>query len=309
MVKFSVFNELSLPFQTDQNIVGKFIDFFKLLEELKRKGLGALRVSKEFKNYEILQGINFQQFIGRQQNQDFQRKIKSFLVNNGVVLIESPIVQENEIQEQATINENEYFYQTQSNNSGLACCDVWNALAISFNSSDQWNIHNICLRKRTLLFDGALDEQNINVKHSSKIEHLNFHNNYFNDLEKEIRLNITQEGFWKFKNTFFPSIIAFCPEVESQITNLDKLVFKQAIGILRDVETQRKLITNFSYSRESQTVRNDQKLKEMRMFTIDGRKTFFENHVKSLPKDCRIYFIECDDRVHIGYIGKHLKTS
>jgi len=144
--------------------------------------------------------------------------------------------------------------------------------------------------------------------HSSKTEHLISHNNYFHCLENEISLNIVQERFWEQKDTVFPSIIAFCPEVESQVTKLDKLVFQQAISILRDVETQRKLITDFRYSRESQTVRNTPKLKNMRMFTLNGQKHFFENHVKSLPNACRIHFIEFNNRVYIGYIGKHLET-
>jgi len=308
MVRFSVFNELSLPFSTDRNIVVKFIGFFKLLEELKKRGLNTLRLSKEFKNYEILQGVNFQKFVGQQKDIDFRRKIVSVLINDGVVLVESPIIQENEVQEQHTIDGNQYFYQTQSNNNGLACCDVWNTIAVSFNSDIIWNVDNIVLKKHILLPNGDLDEQKINIRHSSKIEHLDSHRGYFDYLENEISLGITQEVFWDRKDDYFPNIISFCPEVESQIVKLDKIVFQQAISILRDVETERKLITDFNHSRESQTVRNNPELESMRMFTLNGRKTFFENHVKSLPHNYRIYFIACDNSVHIGYIGKHLET-
>lgn len=61
---------------------------------------------------------------------------------------------------------------------------------------------------------------------------------------------------------------------------------------MRDIETQRKLITDFNYSGEGETVRTDPKLKQMRMFTIFGDKVFFENHIKSLPNAYRIYFLE-----------------
>jgi hypothetical protein len=137
MVKFSVFNELSLPFATDQNIVKKFIQFFSLLAETKKKGLDTLRLSKSFKDYEILQGVTFQQFVGQQPDKEFKRKIISFLINKGVILIDSPLIKDNENQELNTINSREYFYKKNSTAGGLACCDIWNTLAISFNSSNQ----------------------------------------------------------------------------------------------------------------------------------------------------------------------------
>lgn len=308
MVRFSVFNELSLPFSTNENIVEKFFDFFELLEETKKKGLDTLRLSRNFKNYEILQGVNFQQFVGQQQDQDFKRKILSFLTNKGVILIDSPIIKEEETQEQDIINGSEYFFNTQTTDGGLACTDVWNTLAISFNSSAHWNTDNIVLNKQNILSDETIEQKNIDIRHSSKIEHLDSHHDFFGYLELEISLDITQEKFWNQKEVFFPNIIVFCPEVELQTRKLDKLVFQQAMSILRDVETQRKFITDFKHSRESQTVRDNQKLKNMRIFTLDNCKVFFENHVKSLPHHYRIYFIERNNKVHIGYIGKHLET-
>lgn len=306
MVRFSVFNELSLPFSTKENIVGKFFDFFELLEETKKKGLDTLRLSRNFKNYEILQGINFQQFVGQQQDQDFKRKIVSFLMNKGVVLIDSPLIQEKENEEQDIISGSEYFYDTQANNGGLACCDIWNTLAISFNSDTQWSTENIILQKDTFSENTDIVQQTISIRHSSKTDHLKAHQTFFDDLEKELKLSITQEHFWVQRTLFFSKII-FCPEVESQIRKLDKGIFQQAISILRDVETQRKLITDFNCSGESETIHNNPDLRKLREFTINGKKVFFEDHLKSLPNAYRVYFLMQKQKIYIGFIGKHLK--
>lgn len=306
MVRFSVFNELSLPFPTNQNIVEKFTDFFKLLAAIQKKGLDTLRLSKNFKDYEILQGVNFQQFVGQQQDKEFKRKIISFLMNKGVVLIDSPLIKNHENQEQNTINSCEYFYNKQSTDGELACCDVWNTLAISFNSSRQWDINNIPLQKNWFL-DNNLVEKTIRIQHASKIEHLTAHQNFFNDVQIEINLAITQENFWENKQQFFPDIIIFCPEIESQIKKLDKIIFHQAINLLREIETQRKLITDYSHSGESESVGKTPALRKIREFIVKGEKIFFENHIKSLPNGYRIYFLKTDKNIYIGYIGKHLK--
>lgn len=305
MVGFSVFNELSLPFPTNENIVEKFLDFFKVLEETKKKGLNTLRLSRDFKEYEILQGVYFEQFVNRQKK-DFQLKILSVFMNDGVVLIDSPIIKEEDTQKQEIISDSEYFYDQQPNDGGLACCDIWNTLAISFNSDIQWDKDKITLQKETLSENTNIVRKTINIIHSSKIDHLKTHQTFFNNLEKELKLNITQKSFWGQRKLFFSNII-FCPEVESQICKLDKEIFEQAISILRDVETQDKLIYDFNYSRESETVRNDPDLMGSRKFTVNGEKKFFENHLKSLSNSHRIYFLEQEKKIHIGYIGKHLK--
>lgn len=306
MVRFSVFNELSLPFSTNENIVEKFFNFFELLEDTKKKGLDTLRFSKNFKDYEILQGVNFQQFVGQQQDQDFKRKILSFLTNKGIVLIDSPIIQEKETHEQDIISSCEYFYNTKTNDSGLACCDIWNTLAISFNSDTQWDTENIILQKDTFSENTDIVQQSIEIRHASKIDHLKAHQIFFDDLEEEFKLSITQEHFWEQRTSFFSNII-FCPEVELQIRKLDKGIFQQAISILRDVEAQRKLITDFNFSGESETIHNNPDLRKLREFTINGEKVFFENHLKSLPNAYRVYFLMQKQKIHIGYIGKHLK--
>ncbi len=308
VVDFSVFNELSLPLnvQTAQVNVqtaqakAKFGLFFELLKKLSDKGLNQIRASNNFTNYSILEGVTFQQFIG-QADRDFQTRLKSF-INNQVIKISNPIIQEEDSEQRKAQQVSKYFYDNNPTTGGLACCDIWDTIAVSFDS-DEWGNSNIDIQKKSI--DESANTP-ISVKHASKKAHLSSHQNFFNALEEEARLDITKENLWLKKDSFFPEIIIFCPEIEQQIKTIDKTIFTVAISILRDIERNQKKITDFNCSPESQTVSQKPKLKRRRMFTVDGERKFFTNHIKSLPSKYRMYFFEKENKIYIGYIGKHL---
>lgn len=305
MVNFSVFNELSLPLNEHQ-AVANFGKFFELLAKLKKRRFNQIRMNNDFKSYSILENTNFQQFIGQQTNRDFRTRLKSF-VNNAIVKIDTPIIKDDDSEQGEQQNSCEYFYKQQSTNGGLACCDIWDTLAVSFNTDEHWNKPYISIQKTQIIND-AIVENEISIKHALLSEHLNKHQSFFKNIESENKLNITQDNFWENRDKNFPEILKFCPEIENQIKRIDKIIFQQAVSILRDIETKRKLVTDFNHSGESQTVCNNPTLKNMRMFSIEGEKEFFQNHIKSLPNKYRIYFIEKDEKTYIGYIGKHLAT-
>jgi len=302
VVNFSVFNELSLPLQN----LNEFENFFKVLESLKGYGLNKIRTDREFTQYsKILVNKTFQEVIGQTIDRDKKRRLLSF-INSTIITIESPLIKYEESEAENKILENEYFYQKNSTVGGLACCDVWDTIVISFNSNEEWNTKNITLQKQNILNDREI---NINIRHSSQIEHLKYHEDFFDDLEKEKRLDITQNNFWNRREEFFPNKIVFSKEIEKQIENIDKIIFEQAMSILRDVESNKKLITDYNHSGESKSVKDDEKLKKLRYFTVEDEKIFFGNHIKSLPDANRIYFLEKNNKVFIGYIGKHLPTK
>lgn len=304
MVDFSVFNELSLPLDKDKAKY-KFGIFLKLLEKLRSKNLNKIRMSSDFKNYQILKDVTFQKFLGQQKDIEFKRRLKGFITSS-IVEIDSPIIQENEKEQIVNQQINEYFYKRATTSGGLACCDIWNTISISFDSSPEWDKDSIDIKRNTIDNDDNIVNDCVKIKHASKKNHLQSHTDFFKALEKEIKQNITKENLWNKKGEFFPQVVAFCPEVEQQIKTINKIVFKRVISILRDIELNHKQITDFNWSPESQSVIKNPKLKERRLFTVNGRKEFFENHIKSLPDKYRIYFLERGSKIHIGYIGKHL---
>ena len=228
MVNFSVFNELSLPMQD----IREFEIFFKVLNRLRELGMEKIRMDKNFTQYpEILSNITFQQLLGQITDRTQQRRLKSF-VNNSISVIETPLIKEDE-KEQEELLINEYFYNSKSNDGGLACSDIWNTIAISFSSDEQWNKDSIKLQKHTITSD-IID---VDIRHTSKIDHLDTHRDFFQDLEKEKRLNITQDNFWEKRERYFPNKIVFCKEVEEQIKKIDKDIEELLNKVLDEFKT------------------------------------------------------------------------
>lgn len=296
MVNFSVFNELSLPFKDASGVENKFIEFIKLLSELNKKNLQKVRIEKPIQEYNVIDSISFQQFFGQITNMTLQDRLRIFLKNE-VVQIESPLINNDEDGALADCIVNKYCYNGNETYGGLTSGYIWNTLVVSFNSHAHWNSHNVVIQKNST---------NENVRHASLVPHLDSHGNFFDELEKELKLGITKENFWIRRNALFTKNI-FCDEVEHQIEVLDRDIFERAISILRDAETDKKSLTDYAYSGESDSVKNDHELKKQRYFTSQGEKIYFDNHIKTSGH--RIYFLEQSDKIYIGYIGKHLPTK
>lgn len=296
MVKFSVFNELSLPFENELDIENEFIVFFKLLKDLEKKQLKKIRFEKTFKEYDIVKNINFQQFMGQCKSSTFKDRLREFLTNQ-IIKIESPLINDDEIDSLRERIEPQYIFEAQSTFGGLACADIWGTVAISFQSDDKWKNSLVELYK---------DSTEISIKHISESTHIQMHKDFFDMLEQCIQLDIKPSNFWKRKDELFKNKIIICNEVEKQIKNIDTTIFSQAISILRDIENGVKSLSDFTTSPESQSVEQNSKLKKLREFEIDGNKEYFQNHIKNLPNGYRIHYFEKNDKIYIGYIGTHL---
>lgn len=297
MVKFSVFNELSLPIPHES----LFGSFFQVLEHLKIVGLDKIRMDMEFTQYpEILPHTTFQQFFGQLQDPDKKTRLRSF-ISNGICVLESPLfANDEEIDSLGEKIEPCYLFEGHSTLGGLACADIWGTIAISFASDEKWKSPLITLDK---------DSSSINVKHVSDEPHISIHKDFFDTFEQWLQLDITPLNFWSKKDELFKEKIIFCDEVKKQIINIDTVIFSQALSILRDIENETKCLTDFTISGESPTVEQDLKLKKLREFTINGKKEYFQKHIKNLSNGYRIYYLKQDNKIYIGYIGKHLPTK
>ncbi|WP_151900487.1 hypothetical protein [Sulfurimonas hydrogeniphila] len=295
MVDFSVFNELSLPFVDDTGVEDSFISFFKCISLLKQKNLNNIRMDKDFKNFEIIQGIYFPQFFGQIEHKELKQRVRSF-VTNGIVIIESPLV-DNEDDENSLLDRHYIYNGDDPFIGGLACCEMWNSITVSFCSDNKWKSTFIDINKGT---------ENIPVRHISLPPHMHAHEDFFVQIESEQRQRIDQNNFWDKREAFFPEKIIFCEEVKKQIETMDTAIFRQAVGVLRDIDSGKKQITDYNHSPESQSVKNNANLRKFRLFTIDGEKVYFDNHLKNLSNGYRIYFLEKEGKIYIGYIGKHL---
>ena len=304
MVKFALLNELSLPFSSALNIEKHFNDFLKLIKELESKEREKLRIDRNLKELEIMPQIFFQQFLGQLQDKELRDSLRAFIANN-TIIIETPFIKDDE-NESDELLEKEYFYKNVSNKGALACSDIWNSVVISFNSNEEWNTAFIEVEKEILEED---ERKQILVKHASHTEHLNSHGSFFDELENFIRMDIKPSNFWDKKDDLFRNKIVICESIKKQINNIDVKIFSQALSILRDLDNESKTLDDFTISGESESVKNDFDLKKLRIFTILEEKFYFENHIKNLSNGYRIHYFEKDDKIYIGYIGKHLPTK
>lgn len=298
MVDFLVFNELSLPFNDKYKAKNEFKNFFEILNNLRKKNIQKIRMDRSFKEYEIVNNCYLQEFFKELEDINLKDRLRDFLANS-ILLIETPLIKDDEIDEAEDYIISTYKYNDDINTGGLACSHFWNSISIGFHSSDEWNKPCIKLTK---------NEENIEIRHISTISHIEKHNDFFDNLENELKLNINKENFWTIKHELFSKII-FVDEVEHQIIDLDSFIFKKVISILRDLETGKKILNDLVISGEGETVKQNPILRAFREFEINGQKEFFEKHIKNLSNGYRIHFFEKNEKIYIGYIGKHLKTK
>jgi len=304
MVRFALLNELSLPFESSYGIENSFREFFGAIKSLKEKEVSKLRVEQPLQSYVVYDNIYFPQYLGQLTNQELRTRLKSFIAN-GTIEISSPLIKDDE-NESEKLLENEYFYAGESTDGALACCDIWQSLSVSFTSKDVWKEPFISLQKQNIIDEEAYQ---VEIRNISNDSHITIHQDYFVALEECIRLDVNTQNFWEKKEFLFPSKIVLCKEVEKQIKQIDIKVFYQALSILRDLEQGTKELKDLNASRESQTVAQTPKLRALREFLIDGKKEYFENHVKSFSNGHRMHYFEVGNKIYIGYIGKHLATK
>lgn len=308
MVDLVTFNELSLPFKKYDNLDEQFKSFFLLLDKLKENNLKKLRTIENFKNYKVTENLSFQQYFNQIRDKEFQRKVISFM-NSGFVTIDSPLIKDEDFLQQDMILENQYFYDEQINATGLACADIWNTLLISFNSSQKWDTPFINLQKETISLHDTIQSSKIIIKHSSKIEHLENHKVFFEEIEKENQLSINPDSFYENRTELFKNKIILCSEIKEQIKSLDIRVFRKVLSLLRDIDTNKKSLNDFTISGEGQTVKRNPKLKAMKTFYINQKEEFFEKHIKGFFSGYRVHYLEKNKKIYIGYIGKHLSNK
>jgi len=288
-------NELSLPL----NDISSFEPFFSILNTLKERGLTQMRMEKPFKELEIFPNTSFEQFLGQIKDRDKKIRLQKFL-SDSIKIIQSPLIYDEEIDELGERIEPQYHFEGQSTLGGLACADIWGTLALSFLSDTKWDISSINLQR---------NGTSIDVKHIATISHIAAHKDFFDNLEQCLRLEVNPSNFWTKKEVLFTNRIIFCDDVEKQIKNIDTTIFSQALSILRAIENGVKSLSDFTTSRESKSVEEDSELKKMREFVIDDKKEYFQKHIKNLSNGYRIHYFEKNNKIYIGYIGKHLPTK
>lgn len=302
MVDYSILNTKSLPFLSKEDFYRELQNFSMILNYLRDKGYyTSIRSIVDIKSLDIVKGINLQKLLGEIRDRDMKRRVTS-LFTNQIIPFEYPISITGE-----ELGLLEYRYLDERVDE-IGYADIFQTLLISFNSSEKWDKDRLNLKKIILEESGDYTEREVEIYNTSRVEHLESNLEIFEKIDNE-KIESLVKNFKETYRVIFKKL-EFGIDVIKNIEYLDKRVLRDAIAILYQLEIGKKELTDFKCSGESESVLNNPELKERRKFKMEnGEEYYMFQHIKNLPNGNRIYFHKkSDEKIYIGYIGKHLKT-
>ncbi|WP_300620965.1 hypothetical protein [uncultured Fusobacterium sp.] len=302
MVDYSILNTKSLPFLSKEDFYRELQNFSMILNYLRDKGYyTSIRSIVDIKSLDIVKGINLQKLLGEIRDRDMKRRVTS-LFTNQIIPFEYPISTTGE-----ELGLLEYRYLDERVDE-IGYADIFQTLLISFNSSEKWDKDRLNLKKIILEESGDYTEREVEIYNTSRVEHLESNLEIFEKIDNE-KIESLVKNFKETYRVIFKKL-EFGIDVIKNIEYLDKRVLRDAIAILYQLEIGKKELTDFKCSGESESVMNNPELKERRKFKMEnGEEYYMFQHIKNLPNGNRIYFHKkSDEKIYIGYIGKHLKT-
>lgn len=302
MVDYSILNTKSLPFLSKEDFYRELQNFSMILNYLRDKGYyTSIRSIVDIKSLDIVKGINLQKLLGEIRDRDMKRRVTS-LFTNQIIPFEYPISITGE-----ELGLLEYRYLDERVDE-IGYADIFQTLLISFNSSEKWDKDRLNLKKIILEESGDYTEREVEIYNTSRVEHLESNLEIFEKIDNE-KIESLVKNFKETYRVIFKKL-EFGIDVIKNIEYLDKRVLRDAIAILYQLEIGKKELTDFKCSGESESVMNNPELKERRKFKMENREEYYMfQHIKNLPNGNRIYFHKkSDEKIYIGYIGKHLKT-
>lgn len=302
MVDYSILNTKSLPFLSKEDFYRELQNFSMILNYLRDKGYyTSIRSIVDIKSLDIVKGINLQKLLGEIRDRDMKRRVTS-LFTNQIIPFEYPISTTGE-----ELGLLEYRYLDERVDE-IGYADIFQTLLISFNSSEKWDKDRLNLKKIILEESGDYTEREVEIYNTSRVEHLESNLEIFEKIDNE-KIESLVKNFKETYRVIFKKL-EFGIDVIKNIEYLDKRVLREAIAILYQLEIGKKELTDFKCSGESESVLNNPELKERRKFKMEnGEEYYMFQHIKNLPNGNRIYFHKkSDEKIYIGYIGKHLKT-
>jgi len=315
---YFILNEESLPFATREECDKSLSSFFAVTEIAFRNRFTAVRVSEQvdtdWYHLPLLENYYLRNWLDGQEV-DYRMKVKS-LIDKTLY----PQIPEFEQDALERYELSEFFVAgTDIASPSLGAAIVLNQIAISFQSHIYWNSAIINVLHRNLTDLGEIEEIKCNAKNCSTLSHWDDH---FVAIEEQRKENYRKgQELWDNRETEFPNLI-FCRQSKKYFSKLSisDAMYDRLWDSLKSLnehicnstsDDELKALTQLNFSDESDSVKEDKKLKKHRMFTLpDGARHFFGLHVKNFPAAHRLHFKPDyqNDCIFIGYFGKHLPT-
>lgn len=305
-------NELSIKQAVHPNIAKQWMYGLIIVYKVAiQKGFKGLKTHKNIFVELLAPNYTISHWL---KDNSVDRETRLLFMNN---VLKSPFIEN--ILDQEETNE-KMIYDFKYNNKlakGLGAASLFDSLAISFNNANEWDTTSIIITKNTLSKDDLdLVNEEIEVKHSCKEEHIKILEKWIEDRKKESIDN--GKILWLKRNDIFPHLI-FCESVHDQLSKLDK-------NDPKFIQIRKRLfeLENYSYhwqtgpfisddipskvTPESQT-RTNKFEEQLTILCPDGVRRFFLLHSRFTPGAGRIYFCpdEEEKTIYIGYIGSKLQ--
>ena len=196
---------------------------------------------------------------------------------------------------------------------GLKAAHIADGLALSFRSSNEWDLHSVECKTHELEDDGEILSRHVIVRHASSSTHLDAH-------AKWIQLRNQQEvedgrELWHLRETFFPSLV-WCAAVEHQMKEIPA---NSLTSIIRGLtQLNEYCVTWQSGAFNPELIGCDLSTESKPTLRMYGpERTFLcpDGQIRTFTWKVRvgwsrIYFSpeNAPGQLLIGYVGKHLRT-
>jgi len=318
-----IFNHHSLPYSSKELARNAVTGFLKICLKLKQYGFQIVffeeTQDKTWFRIELAPGYFWQEWYNEnKKTASLKDQLRAFLSLETKYLQLSADDMASDLQSFETKLSNSY------DELPILRAAIWhNCPIISYPTKEPWNSSPITINITKL-------EENEKLVCFEK-EIINY---YAIDKIDENKLQVLQQAsivsgqeLWKQSGEIFQNL-CFCGDSQTQLKffNLGESILEQVKNVLYKLDEfcnkwERGVFAIYSHenlcslglnvSGESQSVRNNSKMRNEREFHLpNGEKQFFEEHVK-LNCGIRIHFYpdKNNKKIYIGYIGKHLSTK
>ncbi len=302
-MKYFILNEHSLHIARD--IEDRCLkQFFDVYNEAKKSNFKQILIPNFLDPnwYEIptSEGRTIRSWIN-EQSRDYATRVKSLIQS-----IERPELRMEDIQGPAVSE----FYYNGNSVPLLGAAYLLKQLAFSFGSDEIWNEPFFSLECEELV------SNDVKVSNVTTREHWAM---YFEQILEERRKQaLSSDDIEKWLKGEFSNII-FTNDASKQIKNEHSPVFlreiwdackklNEVVERVGDQVSYHHVIseTDLQITDESFTVKENRKLNRHRIKTYKGNQYFFGHHIKNFSETKRVHFIIKDNKIVIGYLGKHL---
>lgn len=317
---YLILNEESLPFATREHCDASLPVFFQILNSAFDNRITAVRVSDAFEKgwYALMMADQYslRHWIENQE-QEYNRKIKILISKT-----ETPHIPFDNIHTAEVMSLSDFYLEIDRsiNTPSLGAAFLIQQPGFSFLSADHWNHEKIDLIHETIDEQLVLKSKTCKVQNIATVPHWDI---WLKELERQRKENCRNGAtLWANRHLEFPHLI-FCGSTDKQIQNLsvNNATFSRLWDNLRllnngiqssSSDQSLAQVTGLTIHDESDSVKNNPRLRKHRMFTLpEGSRAFFGPHITNFPAAFRLHVLpDYNEKIiYIGYFGKHLPTQ